>query len=128
MFFLSSLGIIGQDINILQQPNFSADPTLLPVDTTAQPPAASVATRSRPKSRRRAATAVTATTLKVEDADASGASPLVPPFEMKIDERPASTASCLPVSNCLICGDKATGLVQGVTPSTKSFIKELAIL
>ncbi|VDN99191.1 unnamed protein product [Rodentolepis nana] len=31
-------------------------------------------------------------------------------FGVKADERPPSGASNLPVSNCLICGDKATGL------------------
>nr|CDS29859.2 hepatocyte nuclear factor 4 alpha [Hymenolepis microstoma] len=34
-------------------------------------------------------------------------------FGVKVDERPPSGASNLPVSNCLICGDKATGKHYG---------------
>ncbi|VDM16953.1 unnamed protein product [Hydatigera taeniaeformis] len=34
--------------------------------------------------------------------------PLMTSFEAKIDDRPPSASASLPISNCLICGDKAT--------------------
>ena len=65
---------------------------------------------STPRSRCRRGSQATA---KGEADDQRGLrGPIMSSFEAKGDERPPSgTSSTLPVSNCLICGDKATGMV-----------------